>query len=182
MNIFKFLFRKKNKPPKKVNGFSIVEYYEIRPIHDMIDNLKYMHCEIIYEDIDVTILAKEYKDIMYKYVIVNNFNNYLTKYISNELLVSYNLGREFKYKLIIEHLGKIPMIEIVIFKEQTPDTVKYCFKNPIQNNKLYQMYLTYDNEYIKLNQFKYGPTYGSLYKNFKIAMYHDINAIDRENY
>ncbi len=179
---FKKLLPSKVVYPKKYFNFPVVTNFDIRPLYDMKDNLRYMHCEEVYNDDKVIVLCKEDKKVMYKYVIVYDYDHFMKLKLTNEIIVAKNLGREFERGLRIEHLGKIPCVEVIVFAQMTEQTVKHSIKYPTQTKELYQMALVYNEEHHILVQFQYAPTYGIMYSNFKQAIYHDINAMDKENY
>lgn len=181
---FLSLFKKTTKTvyPKKYLGVKVIDQYEIRPLYDLKDNLVYMHAHILYEDDNVYIMAKKDKNVIYKYSVVKDLDKFKALNMTNEMLVSINLGREFKYGFTIEELGVLPMVEIVIFENITDETIKYCINQPIPNKKLYKVCFVYDAEYHLLVQMSLIPEFGPLYSEFKIAIYKDIGAHDKENY
>lgn len=183
MGIFKF-FKNTTKTvyPKKYLNYSTKGFFEIRPLYDLKDNLTYMHCHILYEDNYVLVQAKKDKGVIYKYVIIKDLDAYKSINLTNEKLVSFNLGKEFKYGFVVEELGKLPMVEIHILSDMNEENIKYTLKMPVPNKDLYKVALVYDDTYHILVQFSYLPTFGPLYNEFKIAMYKDINAHDKENY
>ena len=184
MGLFTKFLNKNSKYvyPKKYFGFKVIEDFDIRPLYDLKDNLIYMHAELLYEEDDYLVFFKEYNKVMYKYTIVNDYESYITNKLSDELIVARNLGRKFNYGLNLQNIGNIPTVDIIIFAQNTLDTIKYCLKYPKQTNDLYQIGLVYDSEYHRLLKFQYNRTYGPLFSEFKIAIYKDINAHDKEDY
>lgn len=181
---FLSLFKKTQKVvyPKKYLGVKAINHFEIRPLYDLKDNLLYMHAHILYEDSNVYIMAKKDKNVIYKYSVIKDLEKFKSLNLTNEMLVSLNLGREFKYGFVIEELGVLPMVEIVILENITDETIKYALSQPIPNKKLYKVGFVYDSEYHLLVQMSYLPEFGPLYSEFKIAIFKDIGAHDKENY
>ncbi len=184
MSFWKKLFKVKYKYvyPKKYFNFKVIEDYEIRPLYDLKDNLIYMHAYVLYEDDNYIVFFKESNNVMYKYVIIYNYDSYRKQHLSDELIVAANLGRQFDYGLKLEHIGKINTVEVYIFAQLNEDTIKYSIAYPKQEKDKYQMGLVYDNENHRLLQFQYTRTSGALYGEFKSAIYKDINAKDKEDY
>ncbi|MGM9972252.1 MAG: hypothetical protein ACI35W_07570 [Anaeroplasmataceae bacterium] len=184
MGFFKSLFKSSVKYvyPKKYYNFPVVLDYEIRPLYDMKDNLSYMHAELLFESDEYFVMFKEYQGVMYKYVIINDFDEYKKSHITDELIVANNLGRKFKYGLNIQNIGRIPTVEIYIIATMSEEIVRYSITYPKQDKDKFQMVLVYDEENKRLLQFQYTRKSGPLYNEFNIAMYKDINAHDKENY
>lgn len=184
MSFLSNFFKKNTKTvyPKKYLEIPTKGFYEIRPLYDLKDNLTYMHAHILYENESVVIQAKKDKNVIYKYTVIYNLEKYKNLNLTDEMLVSLNLGREFNYGFIIEELGKLPTVEVIILANMTLENIKYSMSFPTPNKNLYKAGLVYDSEYNILVQFSYLPTFGPLYSEFKIAMFKDINAHDKENY
>lgn len=177
------LYTKKRRKqyPKKYLGYKRYDYFEIRPLFDLKDKLKFEFGNILYEDDVCYVVAKRRKDIIYKYVVIYNLDKYKSLRLTNELLVSYNLGKKFENGFRIEDLGVLPMVEVIILDEMNEANIRYAIINTTSDKKLFKMGLVYDSEYALLIQFLMNKEYGGMSKEFKQAIYHDIGAKDVED-
>lgn len=174
--------RRRKKYPKKYAGFKRYKFYEIRPLSDILKALEYQFANVLYNTDVCLIMAKKYKGNMYKYTVIYDLEKYKALRITDELLVSYNLGREFEHEFKLEELGKIPTIDVVICDNTMEDSVKYSILNTkYEAGKYYRVGLCYDVTYHILLQFMQSKEIGEMYSNFKWAVYHDIGAKDVED-
>lgn len=173
--------KRRKKYPKKYLGFKRYEYFEIRPLFDLKNNLLYQHANLLFEEDFCYVMAKKRKEVIYKYIIINDLDKYKALNLTDELLVSYNLGRKFEYGFKIEELGKLKTVEVYILAAMDERTIKYSILNTSAEKELYKMGLCYDEENTILVQFMMNKEYGGLSKEFKVAVYHDIGAKDVED-
>ncbi len=173
--------KRRKKYPKKYFGFKRYEFYEIRPLFDLKDNLVFMHCNLLFENDACYIMAKKSKDIIYKYNIIFDLDKYKSLYLTDEMLVSMNLGKKFEHGFVVEELGKVKTVEVFIMAQMTEATVKYAIINTKSDKDLYKVGLCYDSEWSILIQFLMVKEIGGMFKEFKTAVYHDIGAKDVED-
>lgn len=174
------IFRRR-KYPKKYFGYKRYEFFEIRPLFDMKNNLLYHHANVLYEDEVCLVMAKKSQDVIYKYIIIYDLNAYKNLHLTNELLVSYNLGKKFEYGFMIEDLGVLKMIEIPILAEMTEANIRYAIINTAIDGKTFRTSLVFDKDWNILVQFLMNKESGEMYKCFKKAVYQDLGAKDVED-
>ena len=170
-------FRRK-KYPKKYEGFKRYKFFEIRPLFDLKKNLEYQFANVLYDEDCCLILAKKLKGHIYKYTVIHDLSKYKQLNLTNELLVSYNLGKEFEHDFKIEELGRLPMIDIIICDNHEASSIKYSIINTKIEGDTYRVGLCYDPDFNILLQFMQTKEIGEQYINFKWAVYHDIGAKD----
>lgn len=173
--------KRRKKYPKKYLGYKRYEFYEIRPFFDLKKALEYQHASLLFETNECYIMAKKNKDVIYKYIIINDLKKYKDMHLTDELLVSYNLGRQFEYGFKIEELGHLDTVEVYLFSNITEENIKFSIINTVSEKKLFKIGLCYDELNHILVQFMMHKQFGGLSREFKIAIYHDIGAKDVED-
>ncbi len=174
--------RRRKKYPKKYEGFKRYKFYEIKPLSDILKILEYQFANVLYNTEVCLVMAKKYKGYMYKYTIIHDLSKYRALRLTDEMLVSYNLGREFEHDFKLEELGKIPTIDVIICDNVEADSIKYSILNTtFEAKKYYRVGLCYDINYHILLQFMQSKEMIDMYSNFKWAIYHDIGAKDVED-
>lgn len=169
---------RRKKYPKKYEGFKRYMFFEIRPLFDLKKNLEYQFANVLYDEDVCLVLAKKHKGVIYKYTIIHDLAAYKRLNLTNELLVSYNLGKDFEHDFKIEELGRLPMVDLIICDNHELSSIKYSIINTKYENDVYRVGLCYDDEYHILLQFMQSKEIGEMYANFKWAIYHDIGAKD----
>lgn len=169
--------KRRKQYPKKYLGYKRYEFYEIRPLFDMKDNLTFQFANVLYEDEACLIMAKKSMDVIYKYIIIYDLEKYKSLHLTNELLVSYNLGRKFQYGFMIEDLGHLKTVEVIILANMDEQSIRYAIINTTADKMLYKMGLVYDKDWNILVQFLLNKTSSE----FKKAIYKDIGAKDVED-
>ena len=170
--------RRRKSYPKKYEGFKRYKFYEIRPLEDTKLNLTYQFANVLYDDEVCLIMAKKYKGLIFKYTVIHDLNKYKQLNLTNELIASYNLGKEFEHDFKIEELGKIPMVDIIICDNNELSSIKYSIINTVYERDHYKVGLCYDANFNILLQFMRTKENVEMYNNFKWAVYHDLGAKD----
>ncbi len=170
--------RRRKKYPKKYEGFKRYKYFEIRPLTEIKQVLEFQFANVLYDTEVCLVMAKKYKDKIYKYTIIYDLNKYKALHLTNEMLVSINLGKDFEHEFKLEELGRKPMIDVIICANMEASSVKYSIINTKYENDIYSVGLCYDVDFHILNQFMQSKELADMYNWFKWAMYHDIGAKD----
>lgn len=178
-----FFFSKKKKVESKDDSlFKVVDKFDLKPYQDLKYDLIYAHNEIIFENDDVTIGVRKYKDTLLKFMLINNFEQIKNYNLSDESIRKYAHQKGYYEYIKEEDLDAKKAVEIYIFKQTSEDIKRYAFINAKTTDILYRQYFIYDHENGCLLQYRKLRDFGPLVPEYLTALYFDLACVDKEMY
>lgn len=177
-------FKKKKKEPieKDDSIFKVQERLDLKPYQDLKYDLIYAHNEILVDNDDVIIACRKYKNVMLKFMLVNDFTKLNEYSLKNEKLLEYADKKGFFEYIKKEDIDSNKEIEIFIFKEKTEEIKKYCFISSLSEKNIYIQNFIYDHENGQLMSYRKLKDFGLLYEHYQTALYFDLACVDKEMY
>jgi len=170
--------KEKNKVKMDEGLIPSVGYFYVNNYTQLKYDLKYAKDEEIYNSETIHIYARNYKNVLFKFILTESLSDIKEFDYSNEALKNYAKKRNFEHFNISDlDLEKTVTIVIINDNQNHAEFVKkYCFLNSNQDKKQYQMvYRFVENKNIIFN-YKLLKDFGPLFKEFNTAMRFDLAA------
>lgn len=173
------MFHRKNKT-KKILGTHRFDFYDVHPYDQLKDDLTYAKNDIIYQTSGILVKGRKYRDCLLMFILVKDFDEYLTTGISLEYIQKNMKKDSLEYGFEEAYLNLNKKVIITLFEESSERTIKYCIKNTKTSKKEYLQYLVFNKEECSLDAYRPLIDFSVPLAEYNTAMYFDLGAIDKE--